>query len=235
MMKRALALVLVAMVMLCGVALADEQIAVTGTATVRLEPDMVMITLGVSAQKEDVLAAQQEVNAKMALVIAALKDEMLIPEEDIATTEYRINESYEYNSMRGRSEKVGYSAVAMLSICVRDIDQAGAVIDAAMKAGANQLSGVEFMSSDQRDARDQALTLAVQDGMRKAKTIAAAAGIKLPLLPSSISEVSMSSYAASNSTYMMMDTVAGEAEKGTSLQAGMLSVTAKVNITYEID
>jgi len=234
MMKRTLALVLALMLLMCSAALADEVITVSGTATVQLEPDMVMITLGVSATDKEVLAAQQQVNTAMNQVIAALKDEMGIPAEDIATTEYRIHEQYEYSSLSGRSEKTGFNAVAMLSICVRNLDQAGAVFDAAMKAGANQLAGVEFMSSDQRDARDQALTLAVQDGMRKAKVIAAAAGVELPMLPSSITEASMATYAASNSTYMMMD-AAATTEASTTLQAGMLSVTAKVTITYEID
>lgn len=235
MMKKIFALVLGLMLLVSSAALADEQITVSGTATVKLEPDMVMITLGVSATNEDVLAAQQEVNAVMNQVIEVLTNDMGLPTEDIATTEYRINESYEYNSMKGRSEKIGYSATALLSICVRDIDQAGKVIDAAMNAGANQLNGVEFMSSDQRDARDQALTLAVQDGMRKAKVIATAAGINLPAVPSSIEEASMSTYGAvSNSTYMMMEAAADSAA-GTTLQAGMLSVTAKVTITYEID
>ncbi len=235
MMKKIFALVLGLMLLVSSAALADEKITVSGTATVKLEPDMVMITLGVSATNEDVLSAQQEVNAVMNQVIEVLTNDMAIPTEDIATTEYRINESYEYNSLKGRSEKIGYSATALLSICVRDIDQAGNVIDAAMKTGANQLNGVEFMSSDQRDARDQALTLAVQDGMRKAKVIAAAAGISLPVVPSSIEEASMSTYGAvSNSTYMMMEATADSAA-GTTLQAGMLSVTAKVTITYEID
>jgi uncharacterized protein YggE len=168
-------------------------------------------------------------------VIEVMTNDMAIPTEDIATTEYRINESYEYNSLKGRSETIGYSATALLSICVRDLDQAGKVIDAAMNAGANQLNGVEFMSSDQRDARDQALTLAVQDGMRKAKVIAAAAGINLPKIPSSIEEASMATYGAASNMIMMMDNAVAESDKSTTLQAGMLSVTAKVTIVYEID
>ena len=235
MTKKIFALVLALMLLMSSVALADDAITVSGTATVKLEPDMVMITLGVSATNAEVLAAQQEVNAVMNQVIEVLTNDMAISTEDIATTEYRINEQYEYNSLKGRSEKIGYSATALLSICVRDLDQAGNVIDAAMRTGANQLNGVEFMSSDQRDARDQALTLAVQDGMRKAKVIAAAAGIKLPALPSSIVEETTSAYAVSNSTYMMMDAAMGVTENATTLQAGMLSVSAKVTIVYEID
>lgn len=237
-MKKLMCLILAAVLLLSmsGAALADDTITVNGTATVQLEPDMVMIMLGVEAVDPEVLNAQKTVNEAMAKVIEALTgEELAIAEEDIATSEYRIYERYEYNYEVGKSEMIGYAATAMLSICVRELDKAGAVIDAAMMAGANRLSGVEFMSSNQTEARDQALTIAVQDGIRKAKVIAAAAGIELPAIPSEIIEQSSYSYAASNSI-VMYDMAAATAEgSATTLQAGMLSLNATVQITYEID
>lgn len=237
-MKKLMCLILTAVLLLSmsGAALADDTITVNGTATVQLEPDMVMIMLGVEAVDPEVLDAQKTVNEAMAKVIEALTgEELAIAEEDIATSEYRIDERYEYNYEIGKSEMIGYAATAMLSICVRELDKAGAVIDAAMMAGANRLSGVEFMSSNQTDARDQALTIAVQDGIRKAKVIAAAAGIELPAIPSEIIEQSSYSYAASNSI-VMYDMAAATAEgSATTLQTGMLSLNATVQITYEID
>lgn len=238
MMKRMAAAVLAIVFMLClgGAALADEKITVTGSATVQLAPDMVMIAIGVTSENEEVLSAQQEVNAVLNRVVEVLTGEMGIAAEDVATTQYYINENWEYNYEKGESEKIGYEATAMLSVCVRDIAQAGAVIDAAMQAGANQLNGVEFMSSDQTAARDQALTLAVQDGMRKAKTIAAAAGVNLPALPSSIEEAVSSGNRLMSNSITMYDSALGMEESGaTQLQAGMLSLTANVMITYEID
>ena len=236
MMRKLTAMMLAVLMLLCaGTALADDTITVTGKATVQLEPDLVNVTLGVTATNEDVLIAQQEVNAAMNAVIAALTgEELAIAPEDIATTQYRIDEEYEYNSLRGSSEKIGYTAVTMLTICVRDIDKAGLVIDAAMQAGANQLRGVEFGSSDQTGARDQALTLAVQDGMRKAKVIAAAAGVELPALPSAIVEHEVHSYSPAANTITWYEAAADMAAS-TSLQAGLLSLTASVSITYEID
>lgn len=238
-MKKLMSLILAAMLILMmgGAALADDTITVTGTATVQLEPDMVVIMLGVEAIDPVVLNAQKAVNETMAKVVEALTgEELAIAEEDIATAEYYINERHEYNYEEGKSEMIGYEATAMLSICVRDLEKAGAVIDAAMQAGANRLSGVEFMSSNQTEARDQALTIAVQDGMRKAKVIAAAAGIMLPKLPSSIVEQTGYAYAHTNSI-VTFDMAAGAAmeSSATTLQAGMLSLNATVQIVYEID
>lgn len=235
MMKKISAFVLALVMMLSACALADQTISVTGQATVQLEPDMVMISLGVTATHEEVLLAQEQVNMAMNQVIEALTTDMAIPEEDVATSEYRIDEYWEYNSMSGRSEMIGYNATAMLSIYVRDIAQAGAVIDAAMKAGANQLRSVEFMSSDDSAARDQALTLAVQDGMHKAQVIAKAAGLNLPAVPDKITEESAYSYSGVNRTYAYEDSGTMDTAAATTLQAGLLSITATVGIEYDID
>ena len=238
-MKKMMSLMLALCLVLCmgGAALADDTITVSGTATVQLEPDMVMIMLGVEAIDPVVLNAQKAVNEATAKILEALTgEELAIAEEDIATAEYYINERHEYNYDTGKSEMIGYEATAMLSICVRDLEKAGAVIDAAMQAGANRLSGVEFMSSNQTEARDQALTIAVQDGMRKAKVIAAAAGIQLPALPSSIVEQTSYAYAHSNSIVTFDMAAGAEMESGaTTLQAGMLSLNATVQITYDFD
>lgn len=229
-------LILALLAATCSPALADEAITVTGSATVQLAPDMVMIYLGVNATSADVLTAQRTVNEAVNNVIGALTgEEIAIAAEDIATTEYYISERHEYNYETDRSEMTGYEATAMLSICVRDIAQAGSVIDAAMQAGANQLAGVKFISSDQTAARDQALALAVQDGIRKAKAIAGAAGMTLPALPSSITEEESYSYSTSNSIAMYDMEVSAASEVGTQLQAGMLSVTSNVTVSYEID
>ena len=239
MMKKMTAMILALAMLLCmgTAALADDTITVTGSATVQLEPDMVMILVGVTAENEEVLAAQRAVNEALTSVVAALTgEELAIAEEDIATAEYYINEHYEYDYEIGKSQKTGYEASAMLRVCVRNLDQAGTVIDAAMQAGANRLGGVEFMSSDQTGARDQALTLAVQDGMRKAGVIADAAGVRLPKFPASIVEQETYSYSPTANTIVMYDMAAATAEgSATTLQAGMLSLTAKVVVTYEID
>lgn len=234
-MKKIVAVILALIMMLSACALADQKVTVTGKATVQLEPDMVLISLGVTATHEEVLLAQEQVNVAMNQVVEALKGEMAIPEEDIATSEYRIDEYWEYSSMTGRSEMIGYTATAMLSIYVRDIDQAGAVIDAAMKAGANQLSSVEFMSSDDTQARDQALTLAVQNGMHKAQVIAAAAGLTLPAVPDQITEENTSAYSGVNRAYAYEGAVTMDAAGATTLQAGLLSITATVTIEYDVD
>ena len=78
-MKKLASMLLAVLLVLCmgGAALADDVITVTGTATVQLQPDMAMITLGVEAVDPVVLAAQKNVNVAIAKVVGALTGEEL--------------------------------------------------------------------------------------------------------------------------------------------------------------
>ena len=57
------------------------------------------------------------------------------------------------------------------------MENVGALIDAAFQAGANTLDQVQFTVQDDTQAREQALTGAIEDAMRKAEVMASAAGM----------------------------------------------------------
>ncbi len=235
-MKRGIGILLALLMSLSGTAMAESGLSVNGSATVQLKPDVAMISLGVTAKAQEVLKAQESANEAMNEVIRVLTEEMSLKKEDIATSEYRIDEEYQYNRETGNSVHVGYIATCMLNVRVDAIDQAGAVIDVAMKAGANRLEGVTFRSSDENMARDQALMLAVEDALRKAKVIADAAGITLPQAPESIIENGISVSGTSNSM-ARYDAIAESAvmDAGTQVESGMLTVSASIKLVYNID
>lgn len=235
-MKRGIGVLLALLMCLSGTAMAESGLSVNGSATVQLKPDVAMISLGVTAKAQEVLKAQESANEAINEVIRVLTDEMSLAKEDIATSEYRIDEEYQYNRETGNSVHVGYIATYMLNVRVDAIDQAGAVIDAAMKAGANRLEGVTFRSSDEYLASDQALKLAVEDALRKARVIADAAEITLPQAPVSIIENGISVSGASNSM-ARYDAIAEGAvmDAGTQLESGMMTVSASVKLVYDID
>ena len=55
----------------------------------------------------------------------------------------------------------------------------GQIIDVAIRAGANQVQGIRFDIADKQSLQLQALELAVQQGMTKAKVMAESAGLLL--------------------------------------------------------
>ena len=225
-MKKFLSLLFVLLLMLPAAALADTKIAVTGSATVQAEPDMVTLSLGVEETKGDVAAAQALVNEKLAAVVEALKNAG-VDEKDVQTGYYSIYNNYNYDD----PSDIQYVASCSLNVIVRELSKAGEMIDVAVAAGANQVGGVTFGVADLTALQDKALEMAVADGIRRAGVMAKAAGVTLPALPESVEENS-SYYDGGSARAYTMDAAAGAS---TSLMGGMVSVTSSVTVTYDVN
>lgn len=235
----AIALSLVLTLSLAGVALAEPIIdslpvvSVTGTATVRVAPDIAVVYLGVSETNEAISYAQSTVNQKIAAIVKALK-EGGVEEKDIATENYSIYPEYTYNYETNAEEFKGFTANCQLAVTVRAIDTAGVLIDNAFQAGANRLNSFEYSVQDGQEAKDEALTLAVEDAMRKADVIAKAAGQKLGSIKAIQDNTSVSTYYTDGVRYSKaaMET---SSDAGTQLMGGMLDMTATVTIEYHLN
>ena len=154
-------------------------ITVSGVGKVTLTPDLATISLGVQTQAGKAAAAQASASAAMTKIIAAIKG-LGVADKDIATQWVSLSPQYDYSSNGSTPPKVvGYQANQSLSIKVRKIDDSGAIIDAAITAGATQVGGISFSVSDPAAATAQARTAAVADAKARAKALADAAGVSL--------------------------------------------------------
>lgn len=156
---------------------AEKLVTVTGEATVAVAPDTAMIRIGVSSQDKTAREAG-EINAKqMTAVLAAIKDAG-IADRDIQTSRLSLQPQYDPNKS-GTARLTGFQATNQVTIRIRDIDKLPAVLDRAIAAGANEMSGIEFVVSEQSKLLDQARDDAITDARRKAELYAKAAGSKL--------------------------------------------------------
>jgi uncharacterized protein len=178
MMIRHAAIILFACVFALSHAHATEKlVTVTGEATVAVAPDTAIIRIGVTSQDKTAREAG-EVNAKqMTAVLAAIKDAG-IADRDIQTSRLSLQPQYDANKS-GTARLTGFQATNQVTIRIRDIDKLPAVLDRAIGAGANEMSGIEFVVSEQSKLLDQARDDAVTDARRKAELYAKAAGAKL--------------------------------------------------------
>jgi hypothetical protein len=110
----------------------------------------------------------------MAKVIAAIKAQGVAP-ADIRTEAVSLSPRYSANG----DVLVGYTASNSVSATLRTIEKVGAVIDAAVDAGANQVSGPDLVRSDANALYRQALRAAISNARTKALTIARASGLVL--------------------------------------------------------
>ena len=215
-----------------GAALADgTTLSVTGNGTVLVESDLAIVTVGVQETSKDVLEAQSTVNEKIAAIKQALLDAG-VEESEINTDSINIYANYDYSD--NTEVIVGYTARNSLSVRTTDMDNVGSLIDAAFVAGANTLDNVQFTVQDDTQAREQALTMAVEDARRKADVLAAAAGLQVASIER-ISEGGVSVYDSMRN--YAADTVMAAEESGgagTLVQAALVSVDATVSMEFEL-
>jgi uncharacterized protein YggE len=202
-------------------------VQVSGSAIVTGTPDVACITLGVETKDASAEVAAQDNANRMAKVLAALKA-LGLTDKELTTTGYNVYSSTQVLH-RGTADEVTtttYHVQNRLNIATKDLDGVGQIIDAAVKAGANQVQGVRFDIEDKQEMQLQALQSAVEQAMTKARVMAGSAGIALGGL-STMSE-SYSSYAP------MMSTMALRADgaAGTAINPGDVEVSATVNLNF---
>lgn len=231
MLKRVFA-VLLALVMAtaCAGALAEGTITVQGAGVVHVDADCAKVHMGVREVASDVMTAQSAVNDRIAAVIASLND-MGIATDAIATDGIGIYPNYDYS---GNETITGYNANNSLCVTVKDVQNVGAVIDAAFAAGANSLDYVEFYTSDTAEASDRALALAVESAKQKAQVLADAAGVKLGAILE-IRDGSENSWYDTYGAYARSEEVDTGMGAGTQVLASRQQVNASVILTFAID
>jgi uncharacterized protein len=169
--------VVIAAATLSPAAAAERLVTVTGEATVSVAPDTAMIRIGVTSQGKNAREAS-EANAKqMTAVLAAIKSAG-IPERDVQTSRLSLQPQYDPNKS-GTARLLGFQVTNQVTIKIRDIGRLPSILDHAIGAGANEMSGIEFVVSEQSKLLDQARDDAVADARRKAELYAWAAGSKV--------------------------------------------------------
>lgn len=226
MKKLFIAVLVLCLATLPVLALADS-LSARGTATLRVAPDMAMLSVGYAGEHMDSSEAQTQTATTIAAVVTAVKA-LGIDEADIVTSYLNTYPVYNY---RDDVETLrGYRVEHMLTVTIRDLKIVGDVLDAALKAGANQSTSIEYKSSLEKEAYMQALALAIENATAKADAMAVAAGLWLDKLEevNEITDYGMYRY---GNTASYDD--AGAKSIGSTLMTGDLEVSATVELVYE--
>lgn len=212
---------------------APRTLNVSGMGVVYLTPDIVYINIGVSTQETDATKAVNSNKEKTTTVIQAVK-KFGVEDKDIRTTNFNIWSNPQYDSNGILTGEISYSIDNTVNITVRDINKLGALLDAAINAGANNIYNIQFDVEDKTEANKQARLLAMKDAKTEAQELADVASVSLGSIqtinyyetaPSPYNDYSMGGRGGG------MDTAASAP---VPIQPGQLAVTVTVNITYEI-
>jgi uncharacterized protein YggE len=148
-------------------------ITVTGVGTVASVPDEASFTIGVHTQGSTAREALSANSEQMRRVIDAVKSAG-VEKSDIKTQDVSVSADY---AEEGRID--GYSARNSVLVTIRGLSKAGAILDAASNAGANEVYGPMLSRSDEDAQQAEALRDAVSNARKKAETLADAAGVRL--------------------------------------------------------
>ncbi|NOW92058.1 hypothetical protein BCD91_004081 [Clostridium beijerinckii] len=162
-----------------------NRLKVIGKGTVSVKPDLAEIVVGVITEDLQLEVAQEE-NAKITQEVINSIRALGIPLKNIQTENYSIRPNYDY--INGKQVFRGYEVINNLKILISNINNVGEVIDTAVSNGANSLTGIIFIVSDETKYYYEALRRALQDAQNKARVVADQLKVKLNTIPIQINE-----------------------------------------------
>jgi uncharacterized protein YggE len=168
----------------------QQGIWVTGEGKVTAVPDLAILRLGIEAQEATVAEAQAQASEAMERVMTALEDNG-VAEKDIQTQYFNINQITRWDELMGQEVIIGYRVSNMVTAKIRDVDNAGLIIDAVVTAGGDltRIDSINFSIDDPSVYLEEARQKAMADVKAKAEDLAKLAGVKLGK-PTYISESS---------------------------------------------
>jgi uncharacterized protein len=194
-------------------------ITVQGTASVTSVPDRAELSFGVESKGASARSALSANAAEMRQVIAALK---AAGATDVKT-QY-VSLSPQYNE---KSDAQGFVATNTVSATIKELAKAGAVIDAAVNAGANQVYGPSLSHGDRDELYRQALKAAVANARASAQVLASAANVSL----GRVTTIVEGGGAPQPVPFAAADKAMAES---TPIEPGTQQTTANVTVTFSV-
>jgi uncharacterized protein YggE len=207
-----------------------QTITVIGQGSVRIQPDIARVTVGVETSAETIAEAVAENEAQMEAVLDALKAAG-IADKDVQTTNFSISlDRYPepMPSATGEGTAPVYRVSNMVTVTIRKLDTVGEVLDAVIEAGANNIWGMSFTIEDSTAAQADARSDAMADASGRAEALAKLAGVELGSVMS-VSEVISSPGVVTEMAYAR-DAAGGAG----TISPGEVEIGYQVQVSYFI-
>ena len=224
-----IALTLISGVGLAGPASAADTryITISATGTTSVVPDAVQINATVSVlgiTSKGALSTASKTSSAVRSALTANK----VATKDIATQSITVYPEYSYPAS-GTPTLSGYRATQSFDITIRSATTAGAVVDAIVEAGGDnlQVNGVSPFVLDGDKATETARTAAVKKAKAKAASYAKLLGVKL-------GRVIYLDETSTPSTYPIYTATAKADSAETVLDLGEQKVSVSVTVRWSI-
>jgi uncharacterized protein YggE len=152
-----------------------------------------------------------------------------IAERDIQTSGVNLNPQYKYVENQAPAI-TGYQASNTVNLKVRDIAKLGKVLDALVASGANQVNGPSFEIDQPEAAYDEARRAALEKAQARAAMYAKALGLRVRRIVS----ISEGGGFQPPMPMPMMAMARGKAEADTAVSPGETTLTANLDVVFEL-
>jgi uncharacterized protein len=217
-----------AMAEVTGPNINGTRLDIVAQGSVKRVPDVAIISAGVMTTARDAKSAMAANATAMTRVLAALRSAG-VAERDLSTAQIGLSPQYRYADNQAPIV-TGYQATNSVTVRFRDIAKSGAILDALVAAGSNQISGPTLTIDKPEAAMDEARTDAIKSARARAELYAKAAGL-------TVKRIVAISESANMPQPMPVAYARGammQAEAKTEVVPGEQDVGVTVNVTFEL-
>jgi len=214
-------------------------ITVNGQAEIMVVPDQVVFKVKVDNTKLDLSEARKQTEADVKKVFELTRKYGIAP-QNVQT--YYISVAERYNKVKEESVFAGYEVSQTIVILLPDISRFETIFADLLTMSVTDVSDVDFRVSNTRKYLDQARAQALKAAREKAVAMANELGQKVgkPLyiaemgteMSSAYDSGSSSNYASNNLSSSVSD---GVPDNKGSVAPGMMSILARVKVTFELN
>ena len=146
-----------------------------GQGEAKITPDRVSVLVNVQTRALTAAAAAAE-NAQRTRAVLDALGRLGLAKDQLGTEGFTAYPEVRYDKDGGSPKVTGYVVTNSVRAESKRVDQAGAIIDAALGAGANMINSLSFYAESIEEPRRQAIGLAVASARADAEAMALAAG-----------------------------------------------------------
>jgi uncharacterized protein YggE len=220
-----------------------RSINVSGSAEIKVVPDLILLDVGVESRHAQLDQAKRSNDENVAKALAFLKRSG-VPDKDVQTDFISIEPSYhsDYSSTKPQI----YIVRKSIGIKLTRVGELENVLTGLLSSGVQYVHGIEFRTSQLRKHRDAARAQAIQAAKEKADALAAELGVRRGAVLN-VSESYAGGWWRSGSRWggglsggqmmqnVMQNSGGGEAADGETTSVGQISVSASVSTSFAID
>jgi uncharacterized protein YggE len=207
-------------------------VTVSGEGEVTVSPDLAILAVAVETTAPKAADAVSQ-NAALSTKVANALKGLVGRDDKVTTTRYSLEPRYEPAKRNEPSEPriIGYVAQNEVQVETHKIDGVGQLIDASSAAGANRVSGLQFTLANRSEPLRAALQKAGAEARAQAESVAGALGVKLKEVVSATT----SAPPIIQPRYFERGMAAAAARPPTPIEPGTVSVSATLQVVYEIE